>query len=347
MGPQEQTTALLSYQHLDDVVGEPRRYKPGHKREISLNNRCSTQPEIFENEDERNLNMNVSSNVLLLYKLQELKNSSNLNFWLAVSCLAYCGINVALIYVNYINSNAEDVERTEPPVSDMLYHGTEFWSTFVFAIVECVSLFANTGRQSVRNIYQANPTFLKWIMFFNILSTMMAATLVTMNLDEFEIISHEIEYLNELTMSFVDLALLDLWLRSNGGSTTRSPSRKRQQGEDAGTAKQQQYFTTVSMASVASAVACFQLGVYNLMGRDPETGDMVGEVLSHYCEFAFEILSSMVAFGFCMDNKLVADSEIQQILYGRCDDDHIPEKRCEREQMQGISADGLSLYGAV
>jgi len=67
---------------------------------------------------------------------------------------------------------------------------------------------------------------------------------------------------------------------------------------------------------IAGSVAVFQLGVYNLMGRKPD-GDMVGEVPAHYCEFAFEIISSLIAFWFCMDNKVVAEKEIGIILRGR------------------------------
>mmetsp|Transcript_4003 Transcript_4003/g.5418 ORF Transcript_4003/g.5418 Transcript_4003/m.5418 type:complete len:81 (+) Transcript_4003:39-281(+) len=52
------------------------------------------------------------------------------------------------------------------------------------------------------------------------------------------------------------------------------------------------------------------------MGREPN-GDMVGEGPAHYLEFAFEIISSLIAFWFCMDNKFVADKEIGLILYGK------------------------------
>jgi hypothetical protein len=43
---------------------------------------------------------------------------------------------------------------------------------------------------------------------FNIVPACLPAVLISMNYEYFEIISHEIEYCNELTMSFVDLVLL-------------------------------------------------------------------------------------------------------------------------------------------
>jgi hypothetical protein len=37
---------------------------------------------------------------------------------------------------------------------------------------------------------------------------------------------------------------------------------------------------------------------------------------AHYCEFSFNIVTSMVTFWFCMDNRFVAEMEAGQILYG-------------------------------
>ena len=150
----------------------------------------------------------------------------------------------------------------------------EFWGTFVFACVECISLTSTP--KSILNIYD-NPLALRLVLFFNIVAAFLPAILITLNYEYFEILSHEIEYCNELTMSFVDIVLL--W--------SLCQFKKK----------------TTIMAGLAGVVALVQLGVYNGMGRD-EDGDMRGEVPAHYCEFVFNIISSLITFVFVMDNKV-------------------------------------------
>ena len=233
--------------------------------------------------------LNQSSNILLVYRLQDMRSLASINTVLAILCLGYCAINMVLILVNYLNSRA-DALGTEDVVDELTYHLLEFWATFGFALVECVSLVATP--KSLIKIYRS-PIVLKLILFFNIVASLVPAVLVTLNREVFEILSHEIEYLNELTMTFVDMVLLWSLLKKDDRSFRG------------------QFVITCA----AGSVALFQLGVYNLLGRR-EDGDMAGEVPAHYFEFIFEIISSFIAFWFCMDNKSVAEKEIGLILYG-------------------------------
>jgi hypothetical protein len=261
--------------------------------------------------------LNQSDNVLLVYRLNEMKSNSTLNFALALLCLCYCGVNMVLIAVNYVNAraattttNGDDAEDEAKPVSELTYHLTEFWATFGFACVECISLVHTP--KSFFKIYR-HPLLLKLVLFFNIAATLVPAILVTLNLDLFEVVSHEIEYVNEMTMAFVEIIMLKSLLRFESSATSAVGQ--------------------LVVACLALAVAFVQLGVYNLLGRRAD-GDMRGEVPAHYFEFAFEILSSMIAFWFCMDNKYVADEEIGSILYGQHRDCTIcSAKSTEFEQM--------------
>jgi hypothetical protein len=124
--------------------------------------------------------------------------------------------------------------------------------------------------------------------------------LVWCNLDIFEVLAHEIEYSNELSMSFVDLVLL--WSLTKQGKDNRKLKFKL---VDTGSG--------IFLVAGAVAIAILQLFIYNGMGHTA-TGGLAGENLAHYCEFAFEIISALIAFWFCVDSKFVADTEIFEIM---------------------------------
>ena len=58
--------------------------------------------------------LNESSNILLVYRLDEMRRMESTNFALAFVCLAVCGMNAALVVVNWVNSQSED----DPPVAE-------------------------------------------------------------------------------------------------------------------------------------------------------------------------------------------------------------------------------------
>jgi hypothetical protein len=228
--------------------------------------------------------LNFSSNVLLVYRLQEMSKTADLSFQLAVVCLAYCALNVTLFFLNYyIHFVREDV------MPERAFHMMEFWATFMFSVVECITV-VYTPRPLSR-IYR-NPLRLKIVLFFNIVATLVPALLITINQEEFEIMCHNLEYLNDITMTFIDAILLGALCVTDKNKTW-----------------------TILLASVPGSLAVLQLVLYNGMGRTPD-GDMVGEVPSHFCEFIFGFISGLIAFWFCIDNKLVADEEMGSIMYG-------------------------------
>ena len=71
--------------------------------------------------------------------------------------------------------------------------------------------------------------------------------------------------------------------------------------------KLQRYdFSSMAIGLLACGVAATIFTVYNLSMEE----------YAHYWEFSFNIISSMVTFWFCMDNRFVAEMEVGQILYG-------------------------------
>ena len=91
--------------------------------------------------------INTSSNVLLLYRMNELQHLGRVNFGLAVGTLLYLATNVVLFTFNAMDRNDDacgDPEgikyaRCGSPVSPLQFHIYEFWAGFLFACIEAVS----------------------------------------------------------------------------------------------------------------------------------------------------------------------------------------------------------------
>jgi len=146
----------------------------------------------------------------------------------------------------------------------------------------------------------------------NIGMSFISSLFVAINLERFEILSHELAYMNEITLAFFDVMILGALLS------------KKYQIADAGNATRS-FFA----AAVGGVVSCVQLGIYNLSGWTP-TGDSKGEQMAHYLEFAFGIISSLITFWFAIDNKLLADGRLAELMYGQDPDGS--EFSCGKEE---------------
>lgn len=221
--------------------------------------------------------LNSSSNILLLFRLEDFQRRSKLSFWLALVSLLCCGVNIVLVCLNYTLNNVPN----PPLVSDKTFHLTEFWSTFLYSLVEAYALV--TSPKTMVTICN-NTIFLKVLFFFNVVAALVPALLITMDLEYFETTAHEIEYINEFSLSLVSFVLLGSLLVFNDGSS----------------------FGSIVLVSSSVVVAAVTFCVYNFGYEE----------YAHYLEFLFNILNCLITFWFCMDNRFVAEMEIGQILFG-------------------------------
>jgi len=218
--------------------------------------------------------------VMLSHRLERLQELSTKNLGLSILCLMYTGTNIACLTITAMDKTFRDAH-------DVVFHLIEFWATFAFSCVQVYALVFSP--RSLVAVY-SHPLVLKVIIFFNVLATFISALLVSVSLGSFETAAHQLEYTNEITMSFVDVVLLSAVARQAGfgklGGMTFS------------------LLATV----VALVVAIAQLGIYNTWDGD------TGERLAHVFEFFFAILSALVSFSFCMDNKFMCDGKLRQLV---------------------------------
>eukprot|EP00966_Prymnesium_polylepis_P230919 5343962-Prymnesium_polylepis.3 len=173
----------------------------------------------------------------------------------------------------------------QPIASAQLFHNLEFGATFVFAVVETLSILYSPKRQF------ESPLLLKALTFLNMGATFIAAALVFINLEEFEESSHQLEYTNGLSMALVDMLMAVQLFRGH------TKSKKQQSNK----------LLYAALGFAPLCVAATMLAVYNGMG-ETEDGDKVGEKAAHYFEFIFEMISAAITFWFCMDNRLRCDT---------------------------------------
>uniref|UniRef100_A0A7S1HVH4 Uncharacterized protein n=1 Tax=Eutreptiella gymnastica TaxID=73025 RepID=A0A7S1HVH4_9EUGL len=252
-----------------------------------------------------------STSILILYRLASLDTKSAVNFSLSIVCLLYAAINVVCFMMNTLG--AQFVERHEHS-----FHLLEFWGTFIFSLVSVFSLVYSP--RPLGRITQ-NPVRLKLVVFFNVAVSLVPALLVSVDLETFEVIAHEIEYTNELTMVLIDLVILASLVREFDPTSAVSSQT-----------------SNVAMLLVSASVAVVQLLLYNShFGAH-------GELVAHYFEFSFELFSAMTMFWFCLDNKLLADMRIKNvIIHGVSLQAQCPEPSRTASQTEGPPTD----YGGL
>jgi hypothetical protein len=229
--------------------------------------------------------LNESQNILVLFRLEDFRRRSHVNFWLALACLLCCGINIGLFTLNYTLHH----DPNPPLVSERTFHLTEFWTTFLYSLIDAYALV--TSPKTLLTICN-NTLLLKILFFFNIVAALVPAMLITLDTEYFEEVAHELEYINEFSLSLVSFILLaSLLKKPNDSSNNTSPTG-----------------TTTSFALVIMSliVAVITFAVYNF-GH---------EEAAHYFEFGFNISTCLVTFWFCMDNRFLAELEMGQILFG-------------------------------
>eukprot|EP00931_Biecheleriopsis_adriatica_P056927 TRINITY_DN33767_c0_g1_i1.p1 TRINITY_DN33767_c0_g1~~TRINITY_DN33767_c0_g1_i1.p1 ORF type:complete len:269 (+),score=36.09 TRINITY_DN33767_c0_g1_i1:100-906(+) len=221
--------------------------------------------------------------VVLAHRLDRLQDLAKKNFNLSILCLVYIAVNFVCLGINFCGQYYGYLDIGS---HDLVFHLIEFWATFAFSVIQVYSLVYSP--RSLGSVY-SNTFLLKLVIFFNVVATFSSALLVAVSLEWFEVPSHEIEYMNEITMGFLDVVLLAVVAKQYGHVVD----------------------TRCATSAVALAVAAIQLFVYNYWDG-PHGG--VGEPAAHYFEFIFEILSAGVSFCFCMDNKFLCDRSINKLL---------------------------------
>ena len=222
------------------------------------------------------------TNVLIPVRINELGFLSTVSLCLALAAV----VNFATNVVTTVLVSIKDA------TSDQVFHNIEFTAAMLFALVQLLAVFYSYDRSSVME----RPLVLKAVVFINLAGSIVPAVLVYVNLERFEVPAHQVEYSNTLFSALVDMLMIGQIAHKHFASSPLALTTFR-----------------VALAIVPVGVAAAMLSVYNAMGWTDD-GDSKGEKNAHYLEFSFEMLSSIITFWFCMDNKIRSDQLGRYIL---------------------------------
>jgi len=135
------------------------------------------------------------------FTTQRLALKSCSNFFLAILCLVYVGVNIVCLIMNSFPHSFRHNHA-------LSFHLMEFWATFAFSIVSLSSFVV-----ARRPLYQ-DPVVLKLLLFMNVVFSIVPAILVTEDLHTFEVLSHEMEYFVGCLQAIMDMVILHIISRS-------------------------------------------------------------------------------------------------------------------------------------
>lgn len=226
-------------------------------------------------------------------EISYLRHRSFVNLLLGLGAVAFSAISVVLFILNTFDAVCRSGRSCVQPTDRRTFHLLEFWSAFLFNVLNVFVMVFSEKDVSQQFRY---PALFKIIVLLNVGASLICAVLVTLNTELFEFPAHQIEYTNELTMAGIDIALVLAVLRQR---------------------EMQDSFITRAGAVVCGVVglgvAITQLALYNGMGFN-EQGEPKGEIAAHYFEYTFDFIMGNLTAWFAFETKLTLDTKVKELL---------------------------------
>lgn len=269
MNTTEADIPLLQYQQLQ------------HDQELGYGGISSDEPTIIIDDVSSSSSDNSSSSQVTIPTTPQKRQ---IRLLLAMTLiLPYIGLVIALLAANNF-----DQDTVIEKFYFLPFHMYEFWGSVYFALVEGYILLV-ADDNSFLALDQSSQSTLVHMLSINVVSTMVAAALFTLNPSIFEVPAHYIEYTSQLTVTFIDAYFM--MLPRNGSKHLRD---RRKMGDRIPTWVQQGYFVLLLLADVAKFLLYANL-------LPTLTASIGNERSSHYVEFTVELLNSLWAFMYIKD----------------------------------------------
>lgn len=233
------------------------------------------------------------TNILVLARLNVLQRLSDINVGLALASIVYFAVSLVLLLVS--------AWPGDHLVDGGVFHTLDFGSNFWFSLTEALTLLYSPERKF------SAPMLLRVLIFCSVCSTFVGFLLIQLNRTVFEVVAHNIDYLNDFTVALVDSLLVSTVVRSPASHPGRALPPRGKPCESYG--KQIALLATF----VPVTLSFLQVTVYNGLGVDLR-GHLLGERPAHVLEFIFDAFGAAINFWFCLDSRMVAEDLTRQIM---------------------------------
>ena len=233
--------------------------------------------------------LQVLENPMVNNQIAQLKDYSRINQQAMFAALIFVAIMISLCIANTIRF----YHFTRPGGKawedrwDLPLHYIEFWTNAFFNVVTGVVLI-NATSDTFHDLALRWPTVITFFALFDIVSSFVGAILISIDLEYFERLCHNVEYAATLFMSVVQY-MLWLSLAPRKSSTNRY------------------VLPFVPLPGIS------MLLLYNTLD------DPYNEFASHSLEFPWEVIGGLVIFYTAAESKRKADMAILNVMYKPCD----------------------------
>lgn len=234
------------------------------------------------------------TNIIVLARLNLLHRLADINLWLALASILYFATSLVLLFVT-----AWPVHHL---VDGGVYHYIDFGSAFLFSLVEVLTLLYSPERRF------SNPTLLRILIFCSVGSTFVALLFLVLNRHAFEVLAHNIDYVNDFTVALVDSLLVS--------TVVRAPDHEGKDVSTRGKGKMCENYgkhITALVTFLLLALSFGQIVIYNCIGVDSK-GNLLGERPAHLLEFISTGIGAAINFWFCLDSKMISEALTRQIM---------------------------------
>ncbi|CAJ1962290.1 unnamed protein product [Cylindrotheca closterium] len=273
-----ETDTLLPHHHHHQPQNDQQNNNDHNDQKMGYGGIISRVPPTIIEDDVSSSSTNSSQEVTVTVAVTAQTRQGRLLLAMTL-LLLYIGLVISLLAANNFNQETV-IER----FYFLPFHMYEFWGSVYFALVEGYILLV--ADDSFFTMDPSSQSTLIHMLSINVVSTMTAASLFTLNPAIFEVTAHYIEYSSQLTVTLIDAYFM--FLPRNGSKELRD---RRKMGDNVPVSVQQGYFGLLLLADLA------KFALY--AGFIPTA--ISKERSSHYVEFTVEILNSLWAFMYIKD----------------------------------------------